>query len=378
MKRRTFLKTVGCGAAAPALPAVGAGLLAAAHNACVFAAPAQPGAVEARHYVRLDGGGVECRLCPRACRITDLERGYCGVRENRGDTYYTLVHGRACALNIDPVEKKPLYHFLPGSSAYSFAAAGCNVHCKCCQNWEISQARPEQVRSFDLPPAEIVRQCRQRSVPIIAATYTEPTVYFEYLQDTAILARKAGIRPVMVSGGYIMPQPLTELLEHLCAVKIDLKAIRQRYYTDYVDGELKPVLDALVQVKKSGVWLEIVYLVIPTLNDSDAEFRELARWIKANLGPDVPVHFSRFQPQYLLTKLPATPLAALERAYGIATAEGLRYVYLGNIPGHRAESTFCPKCGSRVVERHGYRVGTVALTRGECIACGTTIPGVWT
>ncbi len=377
MNRRRFIKCVGCAAAAAAasqtdlLPQALGGL----QNAYAFGYTTELAEVEARHYKKLDGGGIECGTCPRHCRITDLERGYCGGRENRKDVYYTLVYGLPCAVNIDPIEKKPLFHYYPGTNAFSLATAGCNVNCKCCQNWEISQSRPEQTTNIKLPPKDVVATCRERNVPHIAYTYSEPVIFFEYMYDTAELGRKHGLKSVMITGGYIEKDPLSEILTQLDAIKVDLKAIRPEYYRDYVDGELKPVLDNLVHIRQAGMWLELVYLVIPTLNDTDAEFKELAQWIKTNLGTDVPIHFSRFHPQYLLKNLPMTPEETLQRAHDICKAEGLEYVYLGNLPGHPAESTYCPQCGAVLIERHGYRVIIRELEGNKCAACGREIPG---
>ena len=377
MNRRGFLRCAGCGAAAAAvtqtdlLPLALGGL----QNALAFTYTKELSSVEARHYRKLEEGGIECGICPRHCRITDLERGYCGSRENRKDVYYTLVYGLPCSMNIDPVEKKPLFHYHPGAAAFSLATAGCNVNCKCCQNWEISQSRPEQTDNFALPPKEAIAVCRENAVPIIAYTYSEPVIFFEYMYDIAKLGREHGLKSVMITGGYIEKDPLAELLGQLDAVKVDLKAIREEYYRDYVDGELKPVLAALEQIRKSGVWLEIVYLVIPTLNDTDAEFRDLARWVKTSLGSDVPVHFTRFYPQYLLKHLPPTPENTLQRAYDTAKAEGLEYVYLGNLAGHPAESTYCPGCRTVLIERRGYQVAVKNLKGNRCGSCGREIPG---
>lgn len=376
MDRRSFLKCVGCSAAVAAsqtnlLPAALGGL----QNACAFTYTKELSSVEARHYIKLDEGGIECHICPRRCRITDLERGYCGTRENRNDVYLTLVYGLACTMNIDPIEKKPLFHFYPGTTAFSLATAGCNVNCKCCQNWEISQSRPEQTDNIELPPKDIVSICREQKIPNIAYTYSEPVIFYEYMYDTAKMGREHGLRSVMITGGYIEHDSLAELIPVLDAIKVDLKAIRPDYYRNYVDGELQPVLDALIQIKKTGIWLELVYLVIPTLNDTDEEFAELARWIKTNLGADVPLHFSRFHPQYLLQNLPMTPEATLQRAHDIAKAEGLDFVYLGNLPGHPAESTYCPQCGKVLIERTGYRVFVRNLVGHTCGACGREIPG---
>ncbi len=379
MERRTFLRCLGCGALAGALPQTGLfpDFLGGIQNVCAFDLTQKLSDVEARYYKKLEGGGIECGLCPRHCRVTDLERGYCGVRENHGDVYCTLVYGRPCALNVDPIEKKPLFHFYPGTSALSLATAGCNVNCKFCQNWEISQVRPENTDNYDLSPKDLVEICATRNIPTIAYTYSEPVVFYEYMYDTAKAGHERSVKSVMITGGYIEKKPLADLLTHLDAVKIDLKSIREDYYRDIVGGELKPVLDSLVQIKQAGVWLEIVYLVVPTLNDTEAEFRELARWIKTNLGAEVPVHFSRFYPQYLLKNLPPTPEKTLETAYEISCAEGLEYVYLGNIPGHKAESTYCPGCGKVLIGRRGYRITENALNGGKCPYCGRDIPGVF-
>ncbi len=352
-------------------------VLGGVQNAAAFDYTNKLSDVEARYYKKLDEGGIECGICPRNCRITDLERGYCGVRENRDDKYYTLVYGLPCAFNIDPIEKKPLYHFYPGTSAFSLATAGCNSNCKFCQNWDISQSRPEQTKNIELPPQNMVDVCRSRGVKSIAYTYSEPIVFYEYMYDTAVKGHEQGIKSVMITGGYIEKEPLRDLLKHLDAVKVDLKAIRQQYYKDIVDAELRPVLEALVEIKKAGVWLEVVYLVVPTLNDSDAEFKELAVWIRENLGSDTSIHFSRFHPQYLLKNLPITPQSTLERAYEISRAEGLKFVYLGNLPGHQAESTYCPSCGKPVIERRGYRIIRNNLEKNLCRHCGTGIPGVF-
>jgi pyruvate formate lyase activating enzyme len=279
--------------------------------------------------------------------------------------------------HIDPIEKKPFFHFLPGTLAFSIATAGCNVNCRMCQNWEISQVRPEQVRSTYAPPAKIAALAQQNRAPSIAYTYSEPVVFYEYMVDTARAAHDVGVRSVVVTGGYITADPLKKLCKAVDAIKVDLKAFSEKFYREIVNGELKHILNALVLIRKLGMWTEIVYLVIPTLNDTDQEFKALARWIKTELGPDVPVHFSRFHPEYLLKNLPPTPLVTLERAKAAADAEGLHYVYIGNVPGHPAESTYCPKCRKVVVERVGYTVGAMHIKNGKCRFCSTPIPGVW-
>jgi len=333
--------------------------------------------VEARYYEKLPNRKIRCKLCPRECVIDDRERGYCGVRENHGGRYYSLVHSRVCAAHVDPIEKKPFFHYAPGSRALSVATAGCNVNCRMCQNWDISQVRPEQVHASYIPPQNLVGLAERYNCPVIAYTYSEPVVFYEYVLDCAKAARKPDIKNVVVTGGFIQQDPLRELCHYVDAVKVDLKGITEKFYKEVVNGELKPVLNTLVTLRKQGMWTEVVYLVIPTLNDTDQEFRQLARWVKTYLGPDVPLHFSRFYPQYLLKNLPPTPLATLERAKAAADAEGLHYVYLGNVPGNPAESTHCPRCRRVVIERAGLTVRGIHLRKGHCPYCGLPIPGKW-
>ena len=334
--------------------------------------------VEARYYQKLPGKLVQCKLCPRECVVPPGDRGYCRVRENRGGTYYSLVHSRVVAAHIDPVEKKPFFHFLPGSLALSVATAGCNVNCKFCQNWEISQARPEELRSIKLPPRELAARAKENGCPLLAYTYSEPTVFNEYVVDAAEAGHAVGLRSVVVSNGFIQQEPLKKLCQSVDAIKTDVKAFSEKYYREVVRGELKPVLDTLVTVRKHGRWSEIVYLVVPTLNDSDAEFRDLARWIKSELGPDMPIHFTRFHPLYLLKNLPPTPVETLERAKAVADAEGLQYVYIGNVPGHPGENTYCPKCRRLLIERAGFTIRQLHVRKGQCEYCHQAIPGVWT
>jgi len=334
-------------------------------------------AVEAKFYQKLQNRKIKCKLCPRECTVGDKERGYCGVRENRGGTYYTLVHSRVCAAHVDPVEKKPLFHYLPGSLAFSIATAGCNVNCKFCQNWDISQSRPEQIPADYTPPQRIAALAKQHSCPTIAYTYSEPVVFAEFLMDTADAGHAAGVRSIVVSNGYMQEEALREAYGKMDAVKIDLKAFTEQYYRDVVTGQLKPVLETLVTLKKMGKWTEIVYLVLPGMNDGDAELRGLAQWIKANLGEDVPLHFTQFHPEYLLKNLPITPVPTLERAKAIADAEGLHYVYIGNVPGHPAQNTYCPQCRKMLVERVGFTASQMLIRKNSCPFCRHPIPGVW-
>jgi len=372
MKRRRFLKTAG-GAALLA----GSGLSPALMDLYAFSGEENLSKVEARYYKKHSDREIECELCPRFCKLGDKERGYCGVRENIGGTYYTLVYGKACSANIDPIEKKPLFHYLPGSSTLSIATAGCNVNCKFCQNWEISQVRPEQVTHYDFPPQAVVQSAQKNSCPVIAYTYTEPIIFYEYMYDTSVEARKKGIKSVVITGGYINPEPLVELTKVVDAIKVDLKAFSEDFYSSYVRGKLEPVLEAIKIIAQNDVWMEIVYLVIPTLNDSAKELRSVCQWIRKEIGPDVPIHFSRFHPMYLMKNLPSTPISTLEKAHKIAIEEGLHYAYVGNVPGHRAENTYCPKCQNTVVQRTGYQIQNIDMVAGRCKNCSTPIPGIW-
>jgi pyruvate formate lyase activating enzyme len=372
-RRLVVLGTAGAvSALQPPLPR-----LAAAVDRGSSAAGDELPAREASWYKKLAEGRVECELCPKSCRVADMERGTCGVRENRGGTYYTLVHSLACAVHVDPIEKKPFFHVLPGERAFSFSTAGCNVECKFCQNWELSQFRPEQVDAYDLPPKTLVDAARRNGARLTAATYGEPVVFWEYVRDVAVAANAAGIRPTVVSNGYIQERPLREVLPLLSAIKVDLKAFRDEFYREQVRGELEPVLKTLRIIKEVGVWLEIVVLLIPTLNDSPAEVRELCAWVEGTLGPDVPVHFTRFHPTYRLTDLPPTPVASLERAWEIGREAGLNHVYLGNVPGHPGENTVCPGCGGILIRRVGFRIIKNRLDNGSCPDCHRPIPGVW-
>jgi len=332
---------------------------------------------EVMFYKKMPDLKIQCQICPKQCQIADLERGYCGNKENKGGTYYSLVYGQPCAVHVDPIEKKPLFHYLPATAAFSLATAGCNFECRFCQNWNIAQYRPEQIESICMAPDEVARQARARKAATIAYTYTEPVVFYEYMYDCARAGRRAGIGSVMISNGYINDEPLRALCQYLTGVKIDLKSFSDRFYRDHCSGELAPVLQTLQTLRELGIWLEIVVLVIPTLNDGHAEIRSMCGWIKDRLGADVPLHFSRFHPTYKITNLPPTPLRTLEMCHQTALEAGLHYVYLGNVMGHPAESTYCPGCRAIVIKRMGYTILKNNLREGKCGACGRPIPGVW-
>jgi pyruvate formate lyase activating enzyme len=373
--RRKFLKCSLAAAGSTLLP----GNCLLGSNGNVLASTEQTGLshVEAKYYRKLEYKEIECELCPRKCKVGDRERGYCGVRENQEGTYYTLVHSYACSANVDPIEKKPLFHFLPGTQAFSIATAGCNLNCKFCQNWEISQVRPEQVKSYYLPPEEVAAFALDSGSRSIAYTYSEPVVFYEYMIDCAAAGRRKGIKSVVITAGYINHDPWIELIREVDAIKVDFKAFTEQFYQDICRGKLKPVMDALVDLAESKVWYELVYLVVPTLNDNIEDIRKMSKWMLKELGPDVPIHFTRFGPRYLLKNLPPTPISTLEQARGIAQEEGMNFVYIGNVPGHRGEHTYCPQCKRVVISRVGFRITEMNLTDGKCKSCGTTIPGVW-
>ena len=328
-------------------------------------------------FTALDGGDIQCELCPRRCRVAKGKRGLCRVRENREGRYYSLVYGNPCAVHLDPIEKKPLFHVLPSSGSFSLATVGCNLQCKFCQNWEISQASPEDVFSYDVSPEGMVRLAQETKARSIAYTYVEPTIFYEYMSDIAELARRAGLLNICHSNGYINPGPLKQLCKWMDAANIDLKGFSESFYQEVCGGELAPVLETLKTLKREKVHLEITNLMIPTKNDDMAVLKEMCLWMKKELGADTPIHFSRFYPLYKLRTLPPTPVSTLEKARDVALSAGLEYVYVGNIPGNQAENTFCPKCKKIVIQRTGFMVGEVHLKGGKCSFCGRPIPGIW-
>jgi pyruvate formate lyase activating enzyme len=293
-------------------------------------------------------------------------------------TLRSLSYGRPITIHVDPIEKKPFYHFLPGSQAFSLATAGCPLRCKFCQNWEISQARPEDFDSNFVPPERVVAATQAREAPVIAFTYNEPTVFTEYLTDIARLGREQGLRSVLISCGFMTAAPLTEMCDCLDAIKIDLKGFSEGFYRNVSSAELAPVLRSIQQVARSETThLELVNLVLPTLNDADPMLTELAKWVMGELGPDVPVHFTRFHPDYQMLNLPPTPVATLERARQIALDQGINYAFVGNVPGHPGNHTYCPGCGEVVIKRQGFLVLNQALNDGQCRFCQHPVAGVW-
>jgi pyruvate formate lyase activating enzyme len=330
-----------------------------------------------RHHAGDKDPTVKCLLCAQYCTLRAGERGKCRARINVRGELRSLVYGRPITTQVDPIEKKPFYHFLPGSQAYSLATSGCPLRCKFCQNWRISQARPEDYEEPGTAPAELVDNAVARAAPVIAFTYNEPTVFTEYLVDIATLARKRGRHSVMISCGFMNAEPLTEMCRVLDAIKIDLKGFDESFYRNVCSAELSPVLRSIKQVARSGIHLEIVNLVVPTLNDSDRMLRGLVDWVMGEVGPDVPVHFTAFHPDYQLLNLPPTPVQVLEHARDLALSKGIRYPFVGNVPDHPGNHTYCPGCGKVVIRRNGFFVLEMNLKDGHCKFCGKAIAGVW-
>ena len=388
LTRRQFLSETACNLGLSALATLSGAISLTewlARNAAVADEPikfasskANNGLVRARFYECLPGEKVHCQLCPRGCIVAPNERGFCGARENRNGIYYTLVYGQVCAKLIDPVEKLPLYHTRPGIRTFGIATACCNLTCKYCQSWQISQARPEDTRSVYMSPREVVEEAKSLGCQAIAYTYTEPVNFIEYAIDCAKEARKAGLLNICHTAAYINPEPLDALCEYMHAINVDLKAFTDKFYRDICGGHLQPVLNAIVRIAaKKHIWLELTYLVIPGLNDNPAMVKRMCNWLKANVGINVPVHFTRFFPMYKLRNLPATPVKTIEILRRTAFRAGLEYVYIGNVPGHGGESTYCPRCHTLLIHRVNHRVRFNRIRKGRCPNCRMPIPGIW-
>ena len=316
---------------------------------------------------------VQCELCPKRCRIGPGQSGECRIRVNVNGRLLAVTYGHPCAVHVDPMEKKPLFHFLPGTEILSLATVGCNLHCKNCQNWDISQANPEETPAGELSPEEIPPLAERLGCRSVAYTYTEPLVAYEYTRDSCRRASAAGLRNVLVTAGYINEEPLRRLCPHVHAFKVDLKSMSEEFYRDICRATLRPVLNTLAVVRSLGLHLEVVNLVIPTLNDSDEDLTAISRWLVRNLGREIPLHFSRFFPQYQMRNLPETPASTLDRAKQIAESEGLYHVYIGNILRPGAEDTRCQACGQCLVKRAGYTILENHVVEGRCAACKTKV-----
>ena len=321
--------------------------------------------------------GIRCGICPNECTLKPGELSECHNRISKDGKLYTIAYGNPCAVHIDPIEKKPLLHFLPRSYAYSIATAGCNFACLNCQNWEISQTSPDKTRNYDLMPERVVEECLKNNCPTIAYTYSEPVSFYEYVYDTAKLAHENGLKNVFISNGYINTEPLEHLAPYLDAANINLKSFSNAIYLKLNAGKLEPVLNTLKTLKEHKVWLEITNLIVPSWTDDFDMIKQMCDWLVANGFAEYPLHFNRFYPQYKLTQLPATPVNTLFKAKTIAEQAGCKYVYMGNIPEIGTENTFCPNCKKLVIERRGYSIVSQQMDHGKCAYCGTSINGVW-
>ncbi len=333
---------------------------------------------EALLYTSLADKRVHCRLCQHFCQIADGRRGICGVRENRGGTLYSLVYGKAVASSIDPIEKKPLFHLLPGSTSYSVATVGCNFRCRHCQNAQIAQyprAHQGELPGKFLPPEQIVREAQAAGCASISYTYTEPTIFFEYAYDTAKLAHQAGLKNVFVTNGYISAEALRSIAPYLDAANVDLKAFRDEFYRDVCGAKLQPVLDTIRLYRELGIWVEVTTLIIPGYNDREEELRDIAEFL-VSVGPEIPWHVTAFYPTHELRDAPRTSAQILRRARQIGLEAGLRYVYEGNIPGEGGESSYCYNCGELLIERYGFSIRQSRVKQGCCPDCATPLDGI--
>jgi pyruvate formate lyase activating enzyme len=335
--------------------------------------------VPTRFWHLLDDGRVQCDLCPRACRLREGQRGLCFVRSRQADGVVLTAYGRSSGFGVDPIEKKPLFHYRPGSAVLSFGTAGCNLACRFCQNWDISQARAEEVLAETAAPEKIAASAARLGVPSVAFTYNDPVVFHEYAVDTARACRARGIGTVAVTAGYVKPEPRAEFYALMDAANVDLKSLDDGFYRRYCGGRLAPVLETLEYIRsQTSTWLEVTTLLIPGLNDSPEEVGALAQWVAGHLGEDTPLHFSAFHPAFRMTDRPPTPAATLAEARRLARARGLRFVYTGNVDDPEGQATRCPGCGARLVGRDQYRLTAWGLDEGaRCRACGTACPGVF-
>jgi pyruvate formate lyase activating enzyme len=334
--------------------------------------------VPTSYWHRLDDGRVQCDVCPRACKLRDGQRGVCFVRAREGDGVVLTTYGRSSGFCVDPIEKKPLNHFLPGSAVFSFGTAGCNLACRFCQNWDISKSKEIDTLADEASPATIARTAAELGCKSVAFTYNDPTIFIEYANDVADACHDIGLAAVAVTAGYICPQPRADFFSHIDAANVDLKGFTEDFYRHTCGAELGAVLETLEYLSETDVWVELTTLLIPGLNDSDDELHSMTTWVVEHLGPDVPMHFTAFHPDYRMLDRPATPPATLTRAQHIARSNGVRYAYTGNVSDVDGGSTFCHQCGTRVIQRDWYELGEYRLDdSGHCHACGTTIPGVF-
>jgi pyruvate formate lyase activating enzyme len=371
--RRDFMK-MGC--------AMAAGCMLSG-TADLFPVEAAAGGREAYYYEKLADGRVRCTLCPccplkENCGVLgDGEICVCNVRMNKGGKLWVTNYGTVCALHLDEVEKNPIYHMMPGSKTLALASPGCNLACQCCQNWQMSQFRTDQVKHFALSASQAVSKAVENNCSIISYTYTEPVIFLEYVIDIAVAARKQGLRNCVVTGGYIYPEPMRALTKYVDTFSVSIKGFSDAVYKERFRGLLSTIKDALLVLRQQKSWFEIVILVIPTISDDIGQITGMVKWIHGNLGEWVPLHFTRFVPEYKLKNLPKTPVAILEEARKVALKTGMRYCYIGNVPGHDANNTYCHSCRKLLIQRVGFRMIQSNLRSGKCSFCGTRIPGFW-
>lgn len=370
MKKREFIKMT--------MAAFGASAMSKPRSAIssVSAPGMQKYSIEAKYYEKEDGR-VVCTLCPNECALRPGKIGDCHTRINDDGRLFSIAYGNPCAINIDPIEKKPLYHFLPSSRTFSIGTAGCNLHCMNCLNWSISQSSPMETQNYELMPQDVVKAAKRYNCQTIAYTYNDPIVYYEYALETAKIARKEGLKNIIVSAGYINDAPIRELAEHIDAANIDLKSFSDDIYKKLNKGRLDPVLNTLKVLKEKGVWLEITNLIVPQWTDDLDMIRRMCQWLADNGLAENPLHFSRFSPMYQLKHLPPTPVETLQNAYEIAKEEGIKYVFVGNVFNNKGEDTYCPSCGKQLIDRRGFSVEKIELEDGKCRYCGEKIAGIW-
>ncbi|MFZ5951742.1 MAG: AmmeMemoRadiSam system radical SAM enzyme [Candidatus Rifleibacteriota bacterium] len=320
---------------------------------------------------------VNCELCPNRCRIGANHRGRCKARLNKDGQLFSLVYGNLSTIAVDPIEKKPVFHVLPGSFSLSVSAAGCVLSCRYCQNWQISQATPEEVCNIQITPQQLVEKAIELDCKSISYTYNEPTVFYEFMYDTAVLAQKKGLRNIMVSCGYINEKPLQNIMEVMDVIKVDLKGFTEEFYQNVTKGHLEPVKSTISTLAKAGKLMDIVCLIVPGLNDDEKVCNEMFKWLFETSGPDISLFLSRFHPTYQIRNISPTPVSVLEKLRKLAINAGINYVYLGNVPGHEAENTYCPKCGQMLIQRFGYQVRENRLKDGHCFKCNKEIKGIW-
>ena len=378
--RNQFLKLCGAGTLGYSLTGTGLCPRPASARTAFSSQVADRGFVNPQRspwFKQLKGKDLECQLCPNQCRLEPGQRSICRVRENRDGRGYTLAFGNPALVQEDPVERKPFFHVVPGSRALSVSTAGCNLSCKFCQVWDMALVKPEQVHAYDMSPRDVVDQARSAGVRSVCFAYGEPVIFYEYMTHIARAAKEAGMLNLIHTGGYIRPAPLKELCRIIDAANVDLKGFDPAFYREYVGGEMKNVQETLVQMKKSGVHVEVTTIVIPTLNDHPRKISEMCSWIVRELGADTPLHFARFYPLYRLSGLPRTPVSTLDMAREKAMEAGLDYVYVAKVTGHEAENTFCPGCGEKIIGRLGFIVDQIRMSGGQCDSCGRAVPGIW-